>query len=715
MADTSQQPEHFLDYWRIVQSRKEIVITVALFVIVVAVAVTLSLPKVYVASTRILVRRDTPDVPLNQQQQGVLNTYDPYFLRTQFEIIQSSPILHEVIRNLRLNELFGRVYNDTGAPFDLQETSKILTRTMKVQQFRDTNLIEIRIFRSSHRTTRKAACEEAARIANEIAAVYRDQRMKVIRDEKRRGLDALNEAFLKQQKKVEDLEKKLEESRKDLDLTVFMTSREGGMASLDKSKIQQLEGDRIAARSHLVDRKTRLEEFNKLSGEELLYSAAYIVKDPALSGLRQQSIDAQVKLRELVEIYGPKHPEVIRAEGVVKDFDKKIKETLIGLKSGLQTEYEISRVTYEALEKDLEDARKVDIQSHSDRYLPFTKLQGDLDRQRQIRDALESRLVQEKIEFDLPRTPVEVIDLAEVPTETDPVSPRLFLNLLLGIIAGLGTGIGLAFFIEYIDTSVKTVEDIEKFINSTILGIIPQKVRALLVEGAESRHAESYRVLRTNIQFSKKMTDGHSLCLTSGGAGEGKSLTACNLAFIYAHAGQKTLLVDADLRRPTQHKMFKVTNAVGFADYLLGKKTAKDLVMKTAVPNLDFIPSGKLPSSSHGLMTVDKLREFIAQIQPDYEMVIFDAPPIMGVSDASILASEVDGVLLVVQHRSYPRAVSGRAKTMIDNVGGNLVGVVLNNININRDYYYYYHSSYYYGTEGSRRERDAEPAAERKA
>jgi Mrp family chromosome partitioning ATPase len=137
--------------------------------------------------------------------------------------------------------------------------------------------------------------------------------------------------------------------------------------------------------------------------------------------------------------------------------------------------------------------------------------------------------------------------------------------------------------------------------------------------------------------------------------------------------------------------------------------------MKTAVPNLDFIPSGKLPSSSHGLMTVDKLREFIAQIQPDYEMVIFDAPPIMGVSDASILASEVDGVLLVVQHRSYPRAVSGRAKTMIDNVGGNLVGVVLNNININRDYYYYYHSSYYYGTEGSRRERDAEPAAERKA
>jgi succinoglycan biosynthesis transport protein ExoP len=717
MADTSQQPEHFLDYWRIIQSRKEVVITVALFVIVVSVAVTLSLPKVYVASTRILVKRDTPDVPLNQQQQMGMNNYDPYFLRTQFEIIQSTPILHEVIRNLRLNELFGRVYNDKGTPLDLQQTSKILTRNMKVQQYRDTNLIEIRIFRSSHQTTRQAACEEAARIANEIAAVYRDQRMKVIRDEKRRGLDALNDAFLKQLKKAEELEKKLEESRKDLDLTVFMAGNQGGggMASLDKAMIQQLEGDRITARSHMVDRKTRLDEFNKLTGEELLYSAAYIVKDPALSGLRQQSIEAQVKLRELVEIYGPKHPEVIRAQGVVKDLDQKIQETLIGLKSGLQTEYEISRVTYEALEKDLAEARKSDIQSHSARYLPFTKLQADLERQRQIRDALELRLVQEKIEFDLPRTPVEVIDMAEVPNENDPVRPRLFLNLLLGIIAGLGTGIGLAFFIEYIDTSVKTVEDIEKFINSTILGIIPQKVRSLLVEGAESRHAEAYRVLRTNIQFSKKMTDGHSLCLTSGGAGEGKSLTSCNLAFIYAYAGQKTLLVDADLRRPTQHKMFKISNAVGFADYLMGKKTAKDLIIRTSVPQLDFIPSGKLPSAAHGVMTVDKLRDFIAQLRPDYEMIIFDAPPIMGVSDASILASEVDGVLLVVQHRSYPRAVSGRAKTMIDNVGGNLVGVVLNNINLNRDYYYYYHSSYYYGNDGSRRTRDAEPVAERKA
>lgn len=716
MAETQTQTDHFLDYWRVVQSRKEIVISVALFVIVATVSITLSLPKVYMSSTRISVRRDTPDVALTQQQQqmAISSSYDPYFLRTQFEIIQSRPILYEVIRSQRLQEKFGRIHNDNGAPLSLQDAYKILIQNMKVQQYRDTSLIEIRIFRSSYRTTREAAREEAALIANEIASVYRIQRMKLNSEEKRRGMDALHEAFLRQQKKVEDLEQKLEIMRKDLDLNIMSSGREGSVATLDKTRLQQLEANRIEARNLMIGHKTRLEEINKLQGDELLYSAAYIVKDPALATLRQQTIEAQMKLRELVESYGPKHPEVVRTQGVVDDMRKKIEETLRGLKSGLHADYEIAKTTYEAIEADLKAARQNDIDSHGERYLPFAKLQTEVDRQRQIRDVLEARWVQERIEFDLPRTPVEVIDIAEVPDERDQVSPRMILNLILGIIAGLGSGIGLAFFIEYIDTSVKTVEDIEKLINASILGVIPQKVRPLLEEGAESRHAEAYRVLRTNIQFAKnkRMSDAKTLCLTSGGAGEGKSLTACNLAFIYAHSGQKVLLVDTDMRRPTQHKMFKVPNTSGVADFLMNEKPLDSLIIHTRVSNLDFLPSGKLPSSSHGILTVQKVRDLIAQMRPIYDIIIFDSPPIMGVSDASVLASEVDGVLLVIQHRSYPRAVSIRAKTMVENVGGNLIGGILNNINVNRDYYYYYHTYYYYNTDGSRRESRKSTSAE---
>ena len=441
-----------------------------------------------------------------------------------------------------------------------------------------------------------------------------------------------------------------------------------------------------------------------------------LVGDPALTALRQGLIESEAKLRQMQESLGPKHPDVVQAESLVADLQKKIEEALRGLKLGLLTDYEIARKSYEATDLELEAARKSDISAQGERYLPFAKAESLLDRERQIRNTLESRLVQERIEIDLPRTPVEVIDPAEVPPEDEPVSPRMALNIILSIIVGLGCGIGLVFFVEYLDTSVKTVEDIERYTGASIMGIIPQKMRPLIDEGADSAHAEAYRLLRMNVQFSKKLGNGNTLCVTSGGAGEGKSLTLFNLAYVSAQLGEHILLVDSDLRRPTQHKMFKVPNRVGLTDVLMQTATLDEVIQRTAVPKLDFLPSGKLPSSAHGLLSAARLRTVIDQLKGRYEYVFFDAPPIMGVSDASILSSEVDGVLLVVQHRSYPRAVSLRAKNMIDNVGGNLIGVVLNNINISRDYYYYYYHSYYYSyreprTGQSPKERKAEAAA----
>jgi capsular exopolysaccharide synthesis family protein len=211
-----------------------------------------------------------------------------------------------------------------------------------------------------------------------------------------------------------------------------------------------------------------------------------------------------------------------------------------------------------------------------------------------------------------------------------------------------------------------------------------------------------------NVQFSKKLGNGNTLCVTSGGAGEGKSLTLFNLAYVSAQLGDRVLLVDSDMRRPTQHKMFKAPNRLGLADLLVGKASVDEVIKTSSVPNLDFLPSGKLPSSAHGVLSAARLRALIDELKTRYDYVFFDAPPIMGVSDAAIISSEVDGVLLVVQHRSYPRAVSLRAKNMVDNVGGNLIGVVLNNINVTRDYYYYYYHSYYYTY------RDKESRAERK-
>ena len=257
-------------------------------------------------------------------------------------------------------------------------------------------------------------------------------------------------------------------------------------------------------------------------------------------------------------------------------------------------------------------------------------------------------------------------------------------------------GVGLAFFIEYLDTSVKTIDDVERALDAPVLGVIPQNVGALIEEGPDSPHAEAYRVLRTNVLFSRKDDDLRTLTVISGGAGEGKSTTIFNLATIFAQHEQRVLVVDSDLRRPSIHKILNVTNSIGLTNLLLKQNTIEEVVQTTSMPNLDFLPSGKLPSSSMGILNSSQMREFIKEAKKRYDFVFFDSPPIMGVSDASILASEVDLTLLVIQYRKYPQAMTVRAKQMVEKVGGKLLGVVLNNINISQDSYYYYYSGYYY-------------------
>lgn len=713
MAEMTQETAHFMDYWRMIKSRKEVVIAVFLFVVITGIAVTLSLPKVYMASARIAVRPDDPGIlPFQyKQQQQMMTVYDMYFLRTQFEIIQSRPILYEVIRNLRLQEQFGKMYSDDGSPLSQADAYKILNTSMKVQQYRDTNLIEIRIYRGTRRSDKDTARRDAARIANEIASVYRDYRMRQNRDETARSVMAIKEAYVAQQKKVEDAETKLEALRKDLKVNVLSGSQPGSASSLENAKLERLEINRIAARKEMLDRQTRLEALRRLQGSDLMYSSAFVVQDPTLITLRQQLTEAETILKRRQDTFGERHPEVLSADSTVKDLRQKISETLKGQILGLQTDYEITRRDFEAADKDLTEAKTSDIDAHGERYLPFAKAESEIARQRQIRDTLETRMVQEAIELELPRTPVDVVDPAEAPEESDPVSPKILLNVVLSVFMGLMCGVGLVFFIEYVDTSVKTVEDIEQFIGASIIGIIPQKVRPLTDEGSDSPHVEAYRVLRMNMELSKKLSGGNTLCLTSGGAGEGKSLTLFNLACVFAQSGKTILVIDSDMRRPTQHKMFKVPNHHGLADVLLGKMTIDEVIIKGCVPNIDFMPSGKLPSVSHGALNAQHLRDIIGHVRNKYDYVFFDSPPIMGVSDASILSSEVDGVVLVIQHRSYPRAVSGRAKAMIENVGGNLVGVVLNNLNVARDYYYYYNSYYSNYSYGKPKDRRAELAA----
>jgi capsular exopolysaccharide synthesis family protein len=242
-----------------------------------------------------------------------------------------------------------------------------------------------------------------------------------------------------------------------------------------------------------------------------------------------------------------------------------------------------------------------------------------------------------------------------------------------------------------------------------VLGVIPQNVGILLDEGAESPHAEAYRVLRTNLLFSRKEDKLNTIAVVSAGAGEGKSTTVFNLAAVFAQGGQRVLMVDSDLRRPTLHKMLHVTNNIGLTNYLLKQNALEEVIQTTNLPTLDFMASGKLPSSSLGILSSTQMRELITDLKQHYDFIFFDSPPVMGVSDASILASEVDMTLQVIQYRRYPQPMNIRAKQLIEKVGGNLVGIVLNNINMSQDESYYYYSGYYHDYYS--RNEDQEPVA----
>ena len=669
---------HFLDYWRVIRSRKEIILAVILLVVLTGTAYTFTLPKIFKADARIAVREDAMDIDVFDRQY--VQSYNPFFLRTQYEVIQSRPIIYQVIENLNLASIWGEKYGQDGQPIRREDAYLILSKSLRVEQFRDTSLIEIQVFREDP--------AEAARIANEIAAVYREQRLGMKRREIKRAVEALENELRKQQDKVDEAEAQLEKIRKDLGVAVLQR----GLRA-DKVRLQQLEADRIGARVDMLVRKARMDQLEQLSGDDLLNASSYMINDIALVTLKRQLVDTEVNLKLLLENYGENHPEVRRLNAGLAELRKKMTDALDGMKKGIRADYEVAKAKFDALDSELGVAKEADIAAEGEQFLPFEKAELNVEIQRDILNALRARVAQQGIELEVPRTPVEVIEPAEEPSR--PVSPNLLLNVLLSIFVGVMAGVGLAYVIEYLDTSVKTVDDVERYLGLPVLGVIPQKVRPLIEEGPESPHAEAYRVLRTNMQFSNKGIHGGAFAVVSGGVGEGKSTTLFNLAYTCAQLGDKVLVVDSDMRRPVQHTFLGMSNRFGLTNVLMRDVPIEETIKATSVPNLHFLPSGRLPRASLGLLDSQRMRELVKNLKARYDYIFFDSPPIVGVSDASILASEVDGVLLVVQYRKYPRSISTRAKRMLENVGTNVLGVVLNNINILRDDYYYYYHSYY--------------------
>jgi polysaccharide biosynthesis transport protein len=699
---TTASKLHFLDYWRIIRIRKAVILAVFLLVVITTTVITHFQPETFSSIARMKVEKDSPLTTLLTTGGSSLNpVFDQYFLQTEFQVIRSPKILNQVIRELKLGQRYAQ-REKIPQEIPILDAYETLSREVDINQFRNTAIIEITAFNEDR--------DLAAQIANKIAEVYRKYR-----SEGRSGRSDQAWVALTNKLAIYDLDVARGRETVDrlrIDLKVPEEIAESGqIQGLSAQEVMRFQAVIQEYQTRITRNSRLLEQLNQLKGDSLRNALVVANSTAELNTLIGQLNYAVRQKASLNPDFGANHPEVLKWTIQVNKLEDQLDATVRGILDGLTSNLEADKAALEnqrtfltsAIEKNSKDA---------ERFRPYIVAKNEFESAKKIRDGIKIRVAQEDIDRVLANdSPVEVIN--DALPGTNPVRPKKTVNIAIGVVFGLILGVGLAFFIEYLDTSVKTIDDVEQALQAPVLGVIPQNVGSLMAEGPDSPHAEAYRVLRTNLLFSRKDPNWRTMTVVSGGAGEGKSTTIFNLATVFAQNGSRVLIVDSDLRRPSLHKILNVANNIGLTNYLLKQNKLEEVIQTTPVNCLDFLPSGKLPSSSIGILNSSAMKDFIVEAKSRYDFVFFDSPPIMGVSDASILASEVDMAVLVVQYRKYPQQMTIRAKQMVEKVGGRLLGVVLNNINISQDSYYYYYSGYYYDYYSKNDE--SKPASESKS
>ena len=696
-AKVSDAPEaklHFLDYWRIIRIRKMVILAVLLLVVLTTGVVSFFLPKSYSSTAKITVEKESTDVSNPLANSTVYMPYDPFWIQTQFEIIRSLSIAEQVINKLDLTHRWAKELNDS-VPLTLDEAFAYLKGHLSVRPTRNTSVIEIG-YRSHDKN-------EAAEIANAVAEAYRETRLGDRRENKLRGIAKLQSDLEELNKEVQTQQAYVSQLRSSNQITELAYGV-GSSQTLTTETLRRLEQSRIEANVEYQQQQAQLDKIKQLSPEELpnaLPTAVY-PPDQHLVTLLQDLSLAQQKYKAGEQELGKAHPDLLKLKAMVDYIETQVDNKVKGILAGLENKVAQAKARVDQLEANVNELTSHE-KEHATKYAVFAEAQRTLEELLKERYAMKLKIDQETYEANLPvSTAVKITDAARPALKAE--FPNLILNLILGVIVGSIVGVGLAFFLEYLDTSVKTIDDIERVMQTQVLSVIPQNVGILLFEGPDSPHAEAYRVLRTSILFSRKDSSLNTLSVVSAGVGEGKSTTLLNLATVFAQNGDRVLVVDSDLRRPTLHKGVRVSNALGLTNYLLGQNTLEEVIQSTSLPTFDFLPSGKLPSSAMGILSSEQMKKLVQELKQRYDFVFFDSPPIIGVSDASILASLVDMTIQVIQYRRYPQPMTIRAKQTIQKVGGNLLGIVLNNINVSQDESYYYYSGY---SEYSKRNEDS--------
>jgi tyrosine-protein kinase Etk/Wzc len=728
------------EYLRIVLRGRWIILLSFLVVLGTTTWFTYKMEPVYQASTSIIIE----DKGRLEQSvfgfSGLLNSQT--MIANQVEVVKSRTLAERVIRSLetcpyRDNLKLMEDFDENQRPINFNAKVKTLRESMTVEPVKDTDVIILKLLAGS--------AFEAAYLTNEIAHQFFTQNL-----EMSKGEVGEVRKFLESQ--LDSVRQKLSESEEAL--KSYKQSHK--LVALDEETIKLVEQTSVF-RAHLNECETELQENtltlqnlkNKLAeAKSTLVEDVSQISSPMIVEMQNNIAQKQALIANLIAKQSPGY------EVVINDVEREIDEAK---KSLIEEAHKIANSGVSSIDpiktsQDLFDQilrADINIKSLTARADALRSVVGSYETQlealpeknlelvRLMRDAelnqkiflMRSEKYEESRIAEAGKTAnVRIIDPAVPPQK--PIRPNRQLNVILAIFFGLGLGVAISFIIELLDGSVRTVEDLEK-LKVSVLGAIPtidpeeiarrmkrhghkltSEDRARLTSklitnfSPKSPVSEAYRSLRTNILFANLDKPAKTFVVSSSATKEGKSTTVANLAITMAQMGSRVLIIDADLRRPTMHSLFKIERQVGLTNALLGAYTLDEVIKPTGIENLDIITAGDIPPNPSELLSSNAMRKALTLLQQRYDLILMDSPPVIAVTDAAVLSTRVDAVLLVVSSGYVTRKEVDRAIQLLGNVRANLIGVLLNGLDIKRiygSYYYYYHYYQYYYYYGNKK------------
>jgi succinoglycan biosynthesis transport protein ExoP len=684
-SNSLELQRHALDYWQIVRNRFGLISVSFVFIFAAAAVLTYIMPRKFRGRVEMVIERTAENARVAGNPGDPLNlAATENFLKTQFEIITKRRTLDRVVDKYDLVKRWKMPSRQAAA-------GKLLAN-LDAQSSIKSDFVAIEYYDEDAKL--------AAELANAIADSYKETRLETENQRINAALAQLDIQIAAKEKETQASQRRSDELRK-----------KGGIVELPSSESLRASGrDAVStpesailgesarevhkAENDIGVLESQAKQLMLLSGDELIRQTSELRVDNRAVLSELPAYQERIREREmkLNSGLGPKHPTILSLDSVIEKTHDSLLAAAEDYRKGLGLRIQAAKDTLAAVEARYESHRDKILESQSGSQ-EFLSAKREWELQQMDLTRLKDTRGQKEIELGTAKTPITVYQPAEA--EGRPLKPNVKLNLALGGIIGLLFGFGLAFFLEYLDTSVKSMDEVEKHLGIPVLAVVPKGVGVLAHASGMTPDAEAYRILRTNLEFNRKDPGANCISVVSGSPGEGKSTTMVNLATICAQGGYTTLIIDGDMRRPRQHTFFGVSHSFGLSNYLTSDVPLEEVVIQTQVENLYLMPSGVMPSDSAGLLNSQKFSDLLADVKSRFDIVLIDSPPILGVSDASVLCAEADMTMLVIQHRKLPRQMLERVKQNVEQVGGTIVGAVLNNVNISSDATYGYYTSYY--------------------